>query len=439
MKTRRYDVVVAGGGPAGVAAAIAAARSGASTLLLERYGALGGTPVHALVPVFCPFSDGRGPVVAGIGLEVLRAMERRQWYSPLVEKNNGIPGLDWVPIDPEALKLALDELVLDSGVALSLHTAVVDVEREGGSLRALRTFGKGGAGRVEAGVFIDATGDADLIAQAGAPFEYGDSEGRVQGMTLCFRLGGVDGRRFLDYKKACGEDGNLHQAVARAKAAGDFPAGEAHVATFTLQNWDMAGVNFGHVFERSPINAQQLTQAEVEARRRLPELVRFFQTYVPGLEHCWLAQSGAAIGVRESRRIVGDYRLTRRDYQERREFDDAVARYSYPIDVHAGSCDAVQPDPERDEYVTTAYAPGESYTIPYRALLPQGLDNVLAAGRCVSSDRAMNGSVRVAPACFAMGQAAGTAAALAVRTEQAPRQVDRQELRRSLLEQGCYL
>ena len=438
MKMNRYDVVVAGGGPAGTAAAIAAARNGAKTLLIEQYGFLGGTPVNALVPVFCPFSDKERAIIRGIGLEILEEMKSESWINPEPEENNGITALDWVVIDPEVLKRVLDKIVLESGVELWLHSLVTEVECNDGRVERIVVCGKGGKTCVEADVFIDCTGDADLAALAGAGFEYGDNEGRVQGMTLCFRLAGVDGQRFLNYKKEVNEDGNLHVAVHRAKENGDFPSGEANVATFALQNLDMAGVNFGHSFEKSPLDTTHLTQAEVESRKRLSELVQFFRNYVPGMEHCYIAASGPAIGVRETRRIEGEYRLTREDYMQRRQFEDAVVRYAYPIDVHACR-GTVKGKDDQDDYIMTAYAPGESYTIPYRALLPKALSNVIVAGRALSSDRAANGSARVAPACFAMGQAAGTAAAICVLEKREVKKIDIQNLRALLEAQGVCL
>lgn len=438
MERKKYDVVVAGGGPAGTAAAIAAARNGAKTLLIEQYGFLGGTPVNALVPVFCPFSDKQKAIVRGIGLEILERMKYESWSNPEPEEDNGIPGLDWVAIDPEVLKRVLDELVLESGAGLWLHTAVTGVTAAEGRITQIIACGKGGSVCVEAEIFIDCTGDADLAALGGAGFEYG-SDGRVQGMTLCFRLAGVDGKRFLDYKKISGEDGNLHIAVERAKERNEFPSGESHVATFALQGPDIAGVNFGHSFEKSPLDTVELTQAEVESRRRLPELVQFFRKYVPGMEHCYVVASGPAIGVRETRRIIGEYRLTKEDYMQRRQFEDAIARYAYPIDVHAESEKAAETGKGDGDYISTAYLPGESYTIPYRSLLPKDLENVFVAGRAVSSDREVNGSVRVAPACFAMGQAAGTAAALSVRENCPVKKINIQKLRALLLEQGACL
>ena len=439
MKDREFDVIVAGGGPAGVAAAVAAAQNGADTLLVERYGSLGGTPVNSLIPVFCPFSDHRKPIIKGIGLEVLKKMQEQSWVNPEPEKNNGITELDWVPIDPEILKRVLDDMVTASGAKLWLHTYVVGVQQKERQIRTLQTCGKGGIQNISAKVFIDCTGDADLAAMAGADFDYGSENGQVQGMTLCFRLGGVDGRRFLRYKREAKEDGNLRVAVARARAQGDFIKGEAQVSTFVLQNWDMAGVNFGHVFGKNPLDTEQLTKAELESRRKLPELVHFFQTYVPGMENCYVAASGPAIGVRETRRIRGEYQLVKEDYLERRQFPDAIARYAYPIDVHAEAALAEPIDPSQTEFVSAAYREGEFYTIPYRALLPAALQNMIVAGRSLSSDRAANGSARVAPACFAMGQAAGTAAALAVELGVGPKMIPVSTLQSRLKEQGVYL
>ncbi|MCR5753697.1 MAG: FAD-dependent oxidoreductase [Acetatifactor sp.] len=433
----KYDVIVAGGGPAGVAAAIAAAENGAKTLLIEKYGFLGGTPINASVPVFCPYSDKNKAIIGGIGIRILRGMQKETWRNPIQEKDNGLVDLDWVVIDPEVLKRVLDRMVSESGAALLLHTVVTGVEKEGDRISRITTYSKSGVQMYSAECFIDCTGDADLVGLAGGEYELGDDAGKVQGLTLCMRLGGVDGEKFNEYKQVTDEDGNLHVAVARAKACGDFPLGEKEVATFVLQNRDCAGVNFGHIYDVNPLDVKGLTAAEISAREKSLELLDFFKKYVPGFENSYILSTGPAIGVRESRRIVGEYRLTRQDYYEQREFEDAIARYAYPIDVHAVE-QKKDPDGE-DEFVSSAYPAGASYTIPYRALLPKQLSNVIVAGRSLASDRAINGSARVAPACFAMGQAAGTAAALSVRDKVGVKNIDVSKLRQMLTEQGACL
>lgn len=436
---RQYDVVVAGGGPSGVAAAIAAARNNASVLLIERYGFLGGMATNASVPVFCPYSDGEKAVIRGIGLEILEAMQEQSWEEPVIEEDNGLHQLDWVAIDPEILKRILDEKVLESGSQLLFHTFVEGVKTEAGKITGINVVNKEGRFTIQANVFIDCTGDADLVAKAGGEFEYGDENGLVQGVTLCFRLANVDSEKYLKYRGEVQETGNLSVAVNKARARGDFPFPEKDVATFKLQHSNIAGLNFGHVFEINPLKAEDLTRAELEARKKLPDFIRFLNKYVPGLENAVLASSGPFIGLRESRRIVGEYRLSRKDYTSRALFEDTIARYAYPIDIHASNTEGVIIGNGKNDFYTSRYQIGESYGIPYRALLPKGLENILVAGRTLSADRAMHGSFRVMPCCFATGQAAGTAAAICCEEEKTLRNIPIGKLQEVLIKQGAYL
>ena len=446
MKSR-YDVIVAGGGPSGVAAAISAVRCGADTLLVEQAGYLGGMATNARVPAFCVFTNGKDLLVGGVGLEILEAMKASMWRSPFYdEKPDRKFEYDWVPIDAEVLKSVLDRLVLDSGCDLALHTTLAEVRRDGRSVTGLRLVTPAGIQEVSAARYIDCTGNALLAHGAGASCLCGDEQGRVQAATLCFQVANFDTERFLAYAKAEGEtitvegteNGNLSRASARAIADGRFPAGETQVAGIALTTPGTATLNFGHIFNFDPFTAEGMTRAEVEGRKKLPELLAFLRDYVPGAENAQLIGSGPAVGVRESRRITADYMLTRADYDRRADFPDAVGYYSYPIDLHA----AIQAEGAMSghgDYETSRYAPGEKYAIPYRSLIVKELDNLLAAGRIIGADRAMLASVRVMPACFLTGQAAGTAAALSVRQNADLRKLNIDTLRQTLKEAGARL
>ncbi len=435
-----YDVIVAGGGPSGVGAGIAAARNGARVLLVERYGFLGGMATVASVPAFCPFTDGEKPIIRGIGLEVLELMKKHSFESPFKDKKEPVKRqFDWIPIDQEVLKRVLDGLVLSSGCIPLFHTMVTDVVTENGTVKAVMVEDKTGRHRIMCKTVIDCTGDADIVVKAGGETEYGDEKGLVQAVTLCFRLANIDIGRFMKYANEVGENGNLTQAVARARANGEFPFNEKQVCGFSIQNEGMAGLNFGHVYEINPLKPEDLTRAEIESRRAVPELLAFLKKYVPGLENAVVASTGPSIGIRETRRIIGEYRLTKKDYFDRSLFEDTIARYAYPIDVHASAPRDIKYKNENDEYLTSKYRDGESYGIPYRALLPKGLKNVIVAGRPLSADRAMHGSFRVMPACFATGQAAGTAAALCAKEGKYFRDIDIKALQIMLTHQGAYL
>lgn len=433
-----YDIIVAGGGPAGVAAAIAAARNKCKVLLVEKEGYLGGMATGASIPAFCPFTDGEKVIIGGIGIEILKQLKKISYDSPFYdEKPDRIRGIDWVPIDAEALKLVLDEMVIKSGCNLLLHTVVIETECVNNRVSSITIVNKGGIKKITGDIFIDCTGDADLLAMSGGEYEYGDENGMVQAGTLCFRIANFDTDRFMVYAKKEGETGNLKVASAKAKADGKFPVKGDKVAGFSLIAKGVAAVNFGHVYNINPLCGKDLTRAEIEARERIPELLNFLRNYVPGAENAVVAISGPNIGIRESRRIVGEYRLSESDYMNRADFEDAVAYYSYPIDMHASKADEV--NTKENRYQTSKYKNGESYGIPYRSLLPKGVENMLVAGRSISCDRSMMASVRVMPACFATGQAAGSAAALSILKQQDLRRINIADLKKLLREQGAYL
>lgn len=436
---KEYDLIVAGGGPAGIGAAVSAARNGIKVLLIEQAGYLGGMVTNACVPAFCPYTDGERVIIGGIGLEVLNRMKKESYISPFYDKKPGrLKEFDWVPIDPEVLKRVTEQIALSSNCNLLFHTVITGVNHRDGRIHSVEVHNKGGNFTIGAKYFIDCTGDADLVAMAGGSYEYGDKNGLVQAGTLCFRIGNLDMGKFMEYAEKTGEDGNLNIAVSKAKEQGDFPAEERYVSGIALQADGMAGLNFGHVYHLNPLDGNDLTRAEIEARQKLPELMNFLRKYVPGAEKVVLASSGPVIGLRESRRIVGDYRLTSADYYKRADFEDTIARYAYPIDMHAATPDEEDYGEDR-EYVTSRYKTGEAYSIPYRSLLPVGFENLIAAGRIISSDRAMMASLRVMPACFATGEAAGAAAALCIKEEVDFRQLQVHKLQVVLRGQGAVL
>ena len=433
-----YDVIVAGGGPAGVSAAMAAARSGAKTLLIEANGSLGGTVTNGSLPAFCPFGNTDEPLIQGIGLEILEALRAETKLPSYYEDSPEKPLYNWFPVDGEALKRILDDKVLSSGCELLLHAHFVGCETEDGVIRSVTVHTPGGLETFAAKTFIDCTGDGVLSAEAGCEIQLGNEEGLVQSGTLCFKIAPFDTERFIRYAEETGEGGNLLHACARAIADGAFPEGETKVAGISFPYPGVAVLNFGHIYGIDPLNAASLTRAEVEGRKMLPELLRFLRNYVPGAENAVIVSSGPAVGIRESRRVMGDYVLTKEDYFRRADFNDAIAYYCYPIDIHA-----LRPGKQTQEwnelYYNRRYQPGEAYGVPYRCLTPKGIKNLLTAGKIISCDQIMLGSVRVVPCCFATGQAAGTAAAMAARSDISVRSVDPTVLRDSLKRKGCHL
>ncbi|MEI2400166.1 FAD-dependent oxidoreductase [Paenibacillus phytohabitans] len=428
--SHEVDVLVAGGGPAGVAAAISAARSGARTLLIEQRGFLGGMGTVALVPAFCPYSDGEKAVVRGIGLQLLEQMKAE--CEPEFRERFGTE-LDWVPIDPEVLKRVYDDAVAESGAGVLLHTIASQtvMDADGRKIEGIVIVNKSGRSLIKAKTVIDATGDADLAALAGAPFHKGGEAGELQAATMCYLLANVDRKRFLDYLNESGDTDQIHRAVQQAQADGKLPQGRDSVSGLSWVADYLVGVNFGHVFGIDGSRAEDLTRGAVEGRKLVLRQLEFFRAYVPGFEQAHLVSTGEQIGIRETRRIVGDYVLTQDDFMNMVSFPDDIARNSYFIDIHmARSSGAMH---------IHHLPPGESHGVPYRCMLPVGLDNVWVAGRAASSDRVVQGSLRVMPNCFAMGQAAGMAAAMAAGTDSQSRKVDITALQRGLVRQGAWL
>lgn len=428
--SKEVDVTVIGGGPTGIAAAIAAAKNGARTLLIEQRGFLGGMATVSLVPAFCPFTDHEKPVIRGIGLELL---ERMKQHCSADFQNQYKHQLDWVPIDAEVLKRVYDDAVLESGADILFHTFTgqVIMNANRGRIAGLVILNKSGRSIVKTRYVIDATGDADIAALAGAPFQKGGDAGELQPGTMCYILTNVDRRRFQQYLNESGDTGQIPKAVALAQQNGDLPVGRKDVSGFAWSSDYLVGVNFGHVFGVDGTNAENLTWAALEGRRLVKVQVDFLRKYVPGFGNAHLVSTGEQIGIRETRRIVGDYMLAQEDFLEMRSFEDDIARNAYFIDIHMAT--------SKDNMQIRHLPPGKSHGVPYRSLLPQGLENVWVAGRAASADRVVQGSLRVMPNCFAMGQAAGTAAALSSSANGSSREVVMITLQRLLVKQGAWL
>jgi len=430
-----WDVIVVGGGPSGCTAAAAAAREGARTLLVEATGMLGGMGTAGLVPAWCPFSDGEKMIYRGLAQRVFEATKARM---PHVAPD----ALNWVPIDPEALKVVYDELVAEAGVTVRFFTSLVGVEcQEPGAAATLIVGSKAGLTAFRAAVYVDATGDGDLAAWAGAEFEKGGPGGTLQPATHCFQLGGVHEYHYRHGPVLHGH--NQQSPIYDVLESGRYPLiPDAHMCN-NLVAPSTVGFNAGHVWDVDNTDPASVSRAMVEGRRTAAAfrdaLAEFHPTAFAG---SFVAATAPLMGIRETRRIIGDYCLTVEDYKARRSFPDEICRNAYFIDVHhrADQARTFKPRDTEHEHRTMRYGPGESHGVPYRCLTPRGLRNVLVAGRCISSDRATNGSVRVMPVCLATGEAAGMAAAVAGEKHQGDvHAVDADHLRKRLRDEGAWL
>lgn len=414
------DIFIAGGGAAGVAAAVAASRQGKSVFLAESTGCFGGVGTSGLVPAFAPFGDGENVLASGIGYEIRQN----------VSKNIPMDSY-WTLINVEELKREYDRIVIETGVKFSFFTTLCDAKVNDGRIEYVVLQAKRGMFAVKAKVYIDCTGDGDLCARAGGKFCVGNENGQVMPSTLCSLWANIDAENHTDI-------GLQNEFIEQAHKDGVLTYEDRHLpGMFVCENGVGAG-NIGHLFNLNPLDETSLTEGMVWGRKLAVEYENYYKKYLKGFENMYLCATGAIPGVRESRRIVCDYTLCVDDFVKRAHFDDEIGRYCYPVDIHVMNTSGEEFERFSAEYENLRYEKGESYGIPYRSLIPVSFSNVLVAGRCIGTDRSMQASVRVMPGCFITGQAAGVAAALATKTGDV-RKVDYGELRDGLEALGAYL
>jgi ribulose 1,5-bisphosphate synthetase/thiazole synthase len=442
------DILVVGGGPAGLGAALGAAGVGAEVVLAERYGFLGGNATAALVmPLMSCFTQRGRPIhvdLAGLmpqdhGLgEAVVAGAFRQLLKRLVDAGGAISPSEQtgfvVPFDPEVFKLVALDLLDEAGVKFLLHAFAADVIG-GDPLRGVVFETKSGPVVVKARAVVDCTGDGDVAARAGAAFEVGrDHDELVQPMTLMFRMVEFERRAFAAYAKAHPDQWRgvhgLWDLIAKATRAGELDLPREDMLFFGTPREHEVSVNSTRVTGVLGTDVWDLTYAEWQSRRQMRQIAAFLRRYVPGFEHAYVVQSGVNIGVRETRRIIGEYQLTAADVLEARKFDDVIARGAYPIDIHS---------PTGSGTILQRLPAGEAYDIPLRCLLPQGVDGLVVAGRCISGTHEAHSSYRVMPIAMATGQAAGVCAALAACTGRAPRDLPAAQVQQELRRQGADL
>ncbi len=412
MSMQAYDVVVAGGGLAGCFAAVAAARAGARVALFEQYGFLGGMATAAPVAVFMQYHVARpdgsiGALVEGLFAEMVR---RLRASGDMLETP--------FSFDDFGLRGVLDDLMVEAGVEVCFHTFVAGAHVEGSRLAALQFASKAGLQTVAGAVFVDATGDGDLAALAGAPFDIGREDGRMQPLTPTFVIGGIDATQDLSRSAV---NALLKAAHARGESA------TAGLGFWRLPQPDQVFVNMPHVWNASPLDVGAMSRAEMEGRRQIRRIMDDLRRHVPAFARAHVVRAGVQIGVRETRHLRGRYRLTVEDVLAGRRFDDGIARCAYEVDIHA-----LKPGETTFHAVLER---GRFYEIPYRCLLPEaGPANLLVACRALSATHEAHGSLRIMPTMAAVGEAAGLAAAQALVLDGDAGRVDGAALKRTLIE-----
>jgi 2-polyprenyl-6-methoxyphenol hydroxylase-like FAD-dependent oxidoreductase len=419
----RFDVMVVGSGSAGSSAAISAARLGARTMLIDRMPFLGGTSTAVLDTFYAFYTPGEHPrrVVGGIGWEIARRLTEQ---GMAFERLNTYGAGTGVTYDPEVLKVLWERLAEDAKVEVLLHTWATGVQQRDGRVTGVRVWNKGGESVIEAAVIVDASGDADLCAMAGVPYEDAKSTPNLQSLSTIFRVANVDVEKAAALPKT-----GLWAMMRAAAESGEYRLPRLEGSWHRTPHPGVITVHMTRIPNVDATDPEQLTRAEIEGRRQVREYHRFLRDRVPGFERSVLVATSPAIGVRESRRVIGDYRLTRDDVLNARRFDDEIALCGAPIEDHAAGPDT------RWTYVPE----GGVYGIPYRCLVPKGVEGLLVAGRCFSATHEAHASARSMATCMAMGQAAGTAAAMAAAAGGLPRTIDVARLRDCLLEGGALL
>lgn len=417
---RELDVLVVGGGTSGCAAAVAAARRGLRTGLLDRYGFLGGTATAAMVGCLCGVytcSPNTVTVIRGYLEELTRALEAR--FSGYKLKHR-------YQLDHEALKLVLDGWLGDAGVELLFQTLMVDtlLDADGRTVRGVVVETKAGRGAILARLIIDSSGDADVVARAGGAFEKSPTS-ELQAPSLVFTMGGVDLEQALQTPQA-----EISRLLQAANASGEYHFNRFSGGYSPVPPEGKVHMNITRITCVDGTDPDDLSRAYLEGRRQVDEYARFARRYLPGFEGAYIDQIAPQLGIRETRRMVGEYQLTTDDVLGARQFSDAICRGAWPLEIH----------PNEGTDTTRIHLEGDTYyQIPFRCLVPRDLEGILVTGRCISTTHEAQASTRVMGPGIATGQAAGTAAALALSAGRVPRNVDVAQLQAELEREGALL
>lgn len=444
------DVVVVGGGPAGMCAAIAAAREGVRVILIEQGGFCGGMATKGLVGPFMTCYDAKGEtmIIRGLFKEIVERMVARGFAIHPAQVHGGTAFTSWIkighehvtPFEPEGLKIIIDEMLTEAGVKILYHTDFIHPVLDNNTISGILVSSKRGLEIIKATVVIDCTGDGDVAYRSGVPYEMGNQElNLIQPATMFFHISNVDpdaveadiqANIHNFYRKDGVNYRSFHWRVTQARENGDWDLNRVSIGMFRMPKPDEWCVNTSRIMGVNSTDNESLTNAELIGRQQVYKILHFLQKYVPGCENARIKSIASHIGIRESRHIQGDYRLTAEDLLNSKVPEDSILLAANSVDVHGRF------GPTSNEYVPIK---GKYYGVPYRCLIPKGIEQLLIAGRCVSADSTAAGAIRVMPPCMGMGEAAGVAAALSVKEGITVRRIDVQNLRKVLKDRGAYL
>ncbi len=444
------EIAVIGGGPAGLCAAVAAARGGADVLLIEKNAFCGGMATAGMVAPFmtCYDSGGDEMLIRGIFEELVERLIAaggaihpskvfsKTAFTSYIDKGH----IHVTPFKAESLKIVADEMLTEAGVRILYHTSLVDAETAGDKVTRVIVAMKEGLASVRAKYFIDCTGDGDLAAAAGADYTVGNTKGKMQPATMFFTVGGVDTSKVdadieANWDNFYRKDGinyrSLHWWVAKAKEAGDWTLDRVSIGLFRGVEPDEFSINTSRIMNIDGTRSGSLTEGEIEGRRQVREIFAFLKKYVPGFENSRLILSGSTLGIRETRHIAGISTLTVDSILNCEVPEDSILLAANSVDVHGKF------GPKSNEYITIPE--GKCYGIPYGCLIPPAFSNLAVAGRPISADCEAAGAIRVMPPCMGLGEAAGTAASEALKENTDLRALNVSKLRLTLKKNGVNL
>ena len=409
MKNKKYNLIVVGGGISGVAAAVSAAREGLSVLLVEKYGVLGGAMSNSLVYPFMKNSYNRGERELSGGL-FLEMLERQKLYQEA---------------SYESFKFVFDDMVTEAGVEVLFHATVFEAKNDGNMITSVSVATKSGVMEFDADFYIDASGDGELFAMAGCDYQHGrEVDNYCQPMTTCFRMCGVDVEQFVKDREM------LQEKYKLAREEGKITNPRENILVFLGYGEGILHFNTTRIVMCSPVDPFEVSKAEMEARRQISELVCFLKENSKAFEKSSIISIAGHIGVRESRKLKGVHILTDEELINCVSFEDTIALGNRGMDIH---------NPVGTGTSFHRFKPDEYYQIPYGSLLPKEYVNMVVAGRCLSATHGAHSAVRIMPICANMGEAAGTAVAVAMQTGKNAHTVDVKKIREKLIQKGAVL